>query len=167
MLRNASNGQMFAVYSTVDIIAEVMYNWRRKYPTKSGNEAASIHDRIVSQLDDRIDDFQIDNGFPGHDVNDQHVHAAAVASGAQIVLTADGGFTGLTEQQKDALPYDILTSDEFFVLVDDSNPDVVRQVTNEQRTYWEKRQSSRSLADQLVVAGCPDFGNRVRNYLDG
>jgi len=63
-----------------------------------------------------VEDFVVDGTFTGA-VNDQHVHAAAVACQAEIVLTSDGGFTapGVVEE----LPYEVYPPDEFFVLVDD------------------------------------------------
>ncbi|HWO58589.1 MAG TPA: hypothetical protein VNO31_00925 [Umezawaea sp.] len=36
----------------------------------------------------------------------------------------------------DAMPYEVYRSDDFFVLVDDNAPHVVRQVTREQTVYW-------------------------------
>lgn len=166
LLRNKSGGNLFVVYSTEDIIAEVVYRWRRANPEADGIITTRMHDLIVAQIDDRIEDFQMDDSYPGNDPDDQHVHAAAVSSGAGIVLTADTGFTELTDDQKDVLPYDIYTPDEFFVLADDSVPEVVRQVTVEQRDYWAAKPDSRSLPDQLVAAQCPEFAARVRGYLD-
>ena len=91
LLKLRSEAGMFTVYATEDIIAEVLYRLRRDNPNKPGHFIAGIHDRIVANIDDRITDFQIDGSFPGDDPDDAHVHAAAVASGARILLTDDSG----------------------------------------------------------------------------
>ena len=50
--------------------------------------------------------------------NDAHIHAAAKASGAALLLSADSGFTSLTDEIAEQLPYEAHTPDTFFLVVD-------------------------------------------------
>ncbi len=161
LLRNETGGGMFTVWATEDIMAETIYRYRRQHPTASGGLIASLHDRICEQLDDRIRDYEINGAFPGADENDQHVHAAAGAAGAGILLTCDTGFSALSEVERDALPYDVFTPDEFFCLISDSQPSAVHEVTRCQVRYWLDRDGEVDLARRLVEAQCPRFAHTV------
>ncbi|MEZ5210432.1 PIN domain-containing protein [Gordonia sp. (in: high G+C Gram-positive bacteria)] len=163
LLRNA--GDMFSVCTTEDVIAEVVYTLRREKPDAPGYLTSSVHDRITEQLDYRVEDYPAGApGYCGSDPDDAHVHAAAVAAGVDIVLTADKGFTSLSEEDRDGLPYEIYHPDEFFVLVDDSSPDTVRRVSGEQLEYWcaKKPSGGANLPAALDDADCPRFAERVR-----
>lgn len=165
LLKLRSEAGMFTVYATEDIIAEVLYRLRRDNPNKPGHFIAGIHDRIVANIDDRITDFQIDGSFPGDDPDDAHVHAAAVASGARILLTDDSGFTDLPDEAIEQLPYEVHTCDSFFLLVDDVAPTIVRDVAADQHAYWTAKPGSTSIVTALKRAGCPAFANRVREHM--
>ncbi|RNI24254.1 hypothetical protein [Flexivirga caeni] len=58
-----------------------------------------------------------------------------------------------------------MTPDEFFVLVDDAAPAVVRAVTCEQRDYWVSRTNEADLCAMLRGASCPEFAKRVLHHL--
>lgn len=164
LLHLRSPGDVYAVYWTEDVLAETIYRLRRKHPDWDGAKITSVRDLIVRTFEGgRVDDFKIDGSFPGSDTNDRHVHAAAVACQADFVLTDDEGFV-VSGQDVDALPYEVYRSDDFFVLVDDDVPDLVRQVTREQTVYWAKRTGRADLASKLIDAGCPEFAERVRNH---
>ncbi len=165
LLKLRSEAGMFTVYATEDIIAEVLYRLRRDNPNESGHFIAGIHDRIVANIDDRITDFQIDGSFPGDDPDDAHVHAAAVASGARILLTDDAGFTDLPDEAIEQLPYEVHTCDSFFLLADDVAPTIVRDVAADQHAYWTAKPGSTSIVTALERAGCPAFANRVREHM--
>lgn len=152
---------MFTVWATEDIIAETVYRYRRRHPTAPGGLITSIHDLISTQLDECIRDYEVDGTFPGEDVNDQHVHAAAVASSAGILLTCDTGFSTLSGAECDALPYDVFTPDEFFCLISDSHASAVHGVTSRQFRYWLARDGEVDLAQRLVDAQCPGFARAV------
>src|SRR5690606_33306366 len=124
-------GGMFTVHSSEDILAETLYRLRRSHPHAPGHMISQIHDRIVEQLDDRIVDFEIDGSFPGDDEHDAHVHAAALASGAKILLTADSDFLALPEKVLDGLTYEVHTPDYFFSLVNGAAPASVRSVARQ------------------------------------
>lgn len=65
----------------------------------------------------------------------------------------------------DELPYEVLTPDELFVLIDDSNADLVRAAISRQIAYWITRVESVDLPEQLIRARCPVFAARVRGHL--
>ena len=165
LLKLRSDAAMFTVYATEDIIAEVLYRLRRDNPDRPGRFITGIHDRIVANIDDRITDFQIDGSYPGGDPDDAHVHAAAVASGARILLTDDSGLIDLPDEEIEQLPYEIHTCDSFFVLVDDVAPTVVSDVVTEQHAYWTSKPNAIDVVTALERAGCPTFANRVRGHM--
>jgi hypothetical protein len=67
----------------------------------------------------------------------------------------------------DDLPYEIYSVDEFFELIDDSAPQIVRAVTAEQLVYYVRRSDTSlvSLPERLKAAGAPAFAERVRQHL--
>lgn len=160
LLRNETGGEVYTVASTEDVLAETIYRYRRRHPQAPGALIAAIHDRIVEQLDERVTDYVIDGSFPGGDRNDAHVHAAAVASGTDILVTADTGFTTLDDAVT-TLPYLVRSADEFFVFLDDVVPEAVTVVTARQVDYWTRRGGNGDLAEHLRVADCPSFASRV------
>lgn len=166
LLKIGSEADMFTVHASQDIIAEVLYRLRRTYPNAPGRLTSGVHDRIVENLDNRVSDFEVDGSYPGDDPDDAHVHAAAIACGAQILLTGDVGFTGLPDDLADQLPYEVHTPDSFFVLVDDSAPFVVETVTAEQHAYWSSKPGHSDLVSMLLKAQCPQFAERIRQHLD-
>lgn len=164
LLQLRAPGEIYTVYWTEDVFAEAVYHLRRKNPTWDGAKITQIRDRLGKTFEDgRVEDFTIDGTFPGNDANDQHVHAAAVACGADYILSCDKGFS-LTEEAADSMPYEVYQPDDFFILVDDSAPSLVRLVTREQTEYWAKKGGRADLAGALSDAGCPQFAARVRNH---
>jgi hypothetical protein len=109
-----------------------------------------------------VEDFVVDGSPQGGDANDAHVHAAALACGADILLAGDAGFVG-DGVDLDLLPYEVYTPDEFFVLAHDSAPHLIKTVTRQQTEYWREKQGRSPLAEYLVRAGCPQFAERVRH----
>lgn len=165
LLRNETGGDMFTVYATEDILAETLYRMRRKRPAAPGHMTSRVHDLICEQLDDRVADYTIDGSYPGPDQDDAHVHAAAVASGAGKLLTADTGFTKLDADTAARLPYEVHTPDSFFTLIDDSAPMKVRAVTQKQQQHFLERDGEADLPARLKKASCPSFAERVRQHL--
>lgn len=157
-------GSPHKTYWTEDILAETLYRLRRRHPAWSGAKISTIRDKIAGSLEGgRVEDLDVDGTFPGEDPHDQHVHAAALACRADCVLTADTGFSDV--ETLDELPYEVYEPDDFFVLVDDSSPDVVRAVASQQVSYFLRRHGSADLCAGLRAAGCPDFAERVRRHL--
>ena len=165
LLRNETAGGMFRLYATVDIVAEVVARYRDRNPMVNGRTITGIHDAIVRNLDDRIEEYEIDGSFPGGDEGDAHVHAAAVACRADFLVTNDKGFTNLDSSVLDSLPYEVHTPDSFLVLIDDSMPQAVRNVTEQQLKYWLGTKQDADLPLYLRKADCPDFADRVREHI--
>jgi hypothetical protein len=165
LLKLKSEGGMFTVASTVDIISEAMARLRDKNPYAQGRTIAGIHDRIVEFIDERDDDYTVDESFPGADDGDAHVHAAAVACGAGVVLTCDSGWEKLSDRVKDGLPYEVQDPDYFFCLIDEASPSTVLRVIMDQVEYWVRVNGEADLPSRLRAAGCPQFAERVRKHL--
>jgi len=159
LLRRETEG-MFQVHSTEDVLAEVVYRLRRNNPTMEGGVITNLREKLVSAIDELVGDFDATIEYAGADANDRHVHAAAVASKAHILLTDDNGFEGSDED-----PYEVFTCDEFFLLVDDSASWMVERVVADQNAYWSKKRSHKSLVQALKDAGCPEFAKRVEGHL--
>lgn len=161
----AGEVRMFDTYITEDVLAETIRAFRRKRPDASGGEVTRLRAGLVRAADHMVDDFPGALTFAGGDKHDQHVHAAATACGAHKLLTCDKGFLAMDDALKDELPYEPWHPDEFFVLINDSAPHVVRAVVQEQRRYWASKGGSPKLADKLESAQCPEFAELVRFHL--
>ncbi|MBK5237835.1 MAG: hypothetical protein JJE28_01840 [Actinomycetales bacterium] len=109
----------------------------------------------------------MDIQYNGSDPNDLHVHAAAAASHADILLTADGGFAQMAKD--DSLPYSVYGCDDFFVLIDDSGARAVQRVVDIQRKYWADKRNAvelvKTLSEALTASGCDVFAQRVDRHL--
>lgn len=160
-IRNASNRGMYVIATSLDVIVEAL-NWvRNDHPTRPGISTTQLMDGLRSTLD-MVDEFDAGIPFPGTDEGDRHVHAAAVACGAGFLVTDDGGFARMSS---DETPYEVITADEFFVLVDDSHPHVVAEATRNQLQYWAQKGEKAELVERLAAAGCPEFAKRVESHI--
>lgn len=163
MLYVESEGGMFTAHWTEDIMAEAIYHLRRNNRSLHGAVVASLRDKVERVLEGgRVSEFPIDETFQG-DPNDRHVHSAALACGATIVLTGDTRYRG--DHDPDLLPYEVYQPDEFFQLVNASAPGLVARVTEKQaRHYWE-RNGEADLCGRLEASDCPGFADVVRSHL--
>ncbi|MFD6391253.1 PIN domain-containing protein [Nocardia sp. NPDC060259] len=153
---------MFQVYWTEDIMAETLYNRRKHNPHLPEAQIGGIRRTMVSTFgpNSLITGYRIDTSIEYSDVFDAHVHSAAIHGDVGIVLTANAGdFADL-----DQLTYEIYSADDFFMLIDDARPAIVRAVMLEQLAYWLPR-NGRSLPDALRRADAPLFAERIRAYL--
>lgn len=151
----------FQVYWTEDVLAEVIVHLRRGHPAWSGGRLTAIRDRIASTFEvGRVADFVIDGRWVGRDAGDGHVHSAAVACGADILLTAN-----VRDFRDDSAPYSVYAPDEFLVLVNNSVPQLVRRVIVSEVNYWLAKGKEPHLPQNLRSAGCPDFAEQVRTHL--
>lgn len=165
LLQLESGGGLYELCWTEDILAEAIYHYRRNNPTVDGGVVTTIRDQIANSLEGgRIDDFVIDDSFPGSDPHDQHVHAAAIAAGATYLITEDGKFRS-EGIDLDSLPYEVHSADSFLTLVDDSAPKRVRAAARTQEEYWARKPRAKSLVEALRDAGCPVFAERVLEHL--
>jgi len=162
---------MYSVCSTEDILSEVLYSYRRNNPTIDGQATSSLRKSLEASIDDFISGFDGSIPNPFLDVNDSHLHAVAVSASIDILLTCDTGLLSVELATRDVLPYEVMHPDDFFLLIDDSAPHVVKSVTAKQVEYWESRQAGAneqrrpSLVEALIRAGCPNFGQRVQVHL--
>lgn len=161
LLYTESHGSLFQVFWTEDVLAEAMYHLRKKHPGLSGQQVARVRDLIAGTFEvGRVTDFAIDPGWVGTDPHDAHVHAAATACGADILLTANQ-----RDFDDDSATYSVYSPDEFFVLVEESAPDIVKAAVRSNLRYWMTKQCEPHLPLSLKTAGCPVFAERVRRHL--
>lgn len=152
----------FVVHWTEEILADVIKHLRRNHPEWSGAQTRRVHDVIVETFwNGRVEDFVVDGSYAGKDPEDAYVHAAALACDAHYLLTVNTRDFPDT----DALTYEVLSPDEFLLLVDDSTPSLVRLAVGDQVRYWLQREGEADLPGQLRRSGCPHFAERVRRHL--
>lgn len=156
---------MFQLHTTPAAIVETMYWLGKKHVMLKGKVRAEVQSRIEKSLDEVIVDYDPAIPFPYSDQDDRHVHAGAIAGRADILLTADTGIHDLPQADKDRLPYEIYSPDEFFMLIERSSPMLVRAVTDRQREYWATRKRTGGLQNALEKAKCPQFALAVRDHL--
>jgi predicted nucleic acid-binding protein len=160
MLR-AEIPSMFQLHTTEDVLAETIARLRELHPQRDGGATTRLRAAIIASIDELVDDFPGGTPWIGADPKDQHVHAAAVAAHADVLLTEDRGFHDL-----DDLPYEVLRCDEFFLLVDDAVSWHVRATVRRMNQYWSARPARYAgLATALERAGCPGFARRVDRHL--
>lgn len=155
---------MFQIFWTEDIMAEMLYRRRRKNPFLSEEQIGGVRRATARTFgaDSVITGYKIDETVPYPDVFGAHMHAAAVHGRIDKVVTGD--LTGFAFAGLDDLPYEVYSADDFFELVDDSAPHLVRQVMEEQLRYWVPRKG-KSLPEALRAASAPRFEERIRVYL--
>lgn len=160
-LRRRNNG-MFQLHATEDVFVEALRATRKRNARAPGNLLTDRMDKIRACIDEVLPTFSGDLPFTGSDEGDYHVHAAAIASRADLILTQNDPSD--ISQTPDEEPYEIYTADEFFTLVIESNPNCLLPITQAQLDYWGQRGDGQ-LDDRLVKAGCPEFARSVRRAL--
>ncbi|MFC8526495.1 PIN domain-containing protein [Nocardia sp. NPDC057227] len=155
---------MFQIFWTEDIMAETLYRRRRNNPFLSEEQIGGTRRTVAKTfgIDSAITGYKIDETVPYPDVFDAHVHSAAVHGRVDIVVTGDPA--GFVFDGVDDLPYEVYSADDFFQLVDDSAPQLVQRVMEEQLRYWVPR-NGKSLPEALRSALAPRFAERIRVYL--
>lgn len=171
MLRIETDGSMFTLITSEDALVEAQHSFRKRKPEVSGSEVTNIRKKTVEFCDDVIEDYPGKTSGPFLDRYDLHIHSAAMAAGCHMLITQDKGFLNLPEEHKDELAYEILSPDEFILLLDDSASQFVSTVTKQQSAYWVKRRpegkelGAMSLESALRKSGCPKFATRVRRHI--
>ena len=155
----------FAVRWSEDVLADVIHHLRKQMPNAPGATMAAIRDRIAATFETgRVSDYVIDGTYRGPDPDDAHVHAAAVACRAAYLLT--NNTKDFPEDASDPLPYEVIRPEDLFILVDDTNPDLVGECVEEQIRYWSRRSPCEvDLVGPLRRANCPGFADRVMAHL--
>ena len=163
LLKIESGGEMFTVGSSEDVIAETVARYRDENPSVAGTRIAAIRERIIAHLDEVVSEYGVQPWMLEDDPGDGHVRAAACDGGFDKLLACDKKLLG--ESDRRALPYEPIHPDQFFVLVDDSSPPVVRRVTSQQAEYFVAMRGEDHLPQALRAAGCPNFADRVAEHL--
>ncbi len=159
--RAMSNPPIYEVCWTEDILAEARYTIRRRYPGHPDGPLTRRFDRIRREFPiGRIDGFDVDP-LCHPDPDDAHVISAARHGGVHYLVTNDAGFFTADTAES----FEVHTADSFLVLLDDSAPTVIRDVTHVQQTYFERTRERFSLPRMLESAGAPEFAERVREHL--
>ncbi|MGW6278267.1 hypothetical protein [Kribbella sp. NPDC055071] len=157
-----SDGRMFTVATGLDVMAEATARYRDRHPKARGGVISTMFKRIDENIDERVEEYTIDESFVGNDAGDAHVDAAAKACRAEVLLTIDGGWHKMTDKQLAALPYEPQHPDDFFCIAEASAPNVIQKVIVNQMTYWFQKDGAVDLPAALRAAGCPAFADRVR-----
>lgn len=159
---------MFSVVTTEDILAEVVYRTRRRYPHVDGAVLARLRVTIVNSVFEVLASYPVVALDGLRDQDDLHLHSAAIAGEVGVLVTHDRDLLELSGRAAASLPYDVLDPDSFLILCDDSSPGAVSEVTRQQRAYWERRGRGETLIQALERAGCARFAARIRvRLLDG
>lgn len=83
----------WSFYWTEDILAEALYHRRRRYPTATSTMVEDMRSRLLTTFgDNKITDYPDDPAVELEDINDSHVHNAAVHEGIAMIVTNDKGF---------------------------------------------------------------------------
>lgn len=166
LLRLRNEG-MFQVHATEDVLAETIANMRERHPTYDGSYTRHRLELIRKNLDEVIEDYPANGAegsvpFTGSDPHDYHVHAAASAGRADIILTCNKP-DDITQNPENE-SYEIMHPDDFYCLVVTSNPHCLIPIIKEQLAYWSKHNSRRQL-DDMLRPECPSFADCVRDGL--
>lgn len=150
----------FRVYWSEDVLAEATYHLRKKHPDWDGRAVARARSLLEATFEGgRVEDYRPVVSLSPRDPGDAHVAAAAAACEAHYLLTQNA-----KHFDDDATCYDVVTADEFFVLLDDASPDNVREAVARQMRYWCGKREEALLPEHLEKAGCPLFAERVRRH---
>lgn len=158
MLRQQTEGSIFHLRTSWDVIYEAGARLRDHHPEADSNLITRFHTLVADYVDELVTDFP---GGPVEgmaDREDWHVHHAATQCGAAILLTDDRGFLS------DETLYEACTCDDFFLEVGKSTPEAVKKVASEQAAYWGKREGKQP-PEALRRAGCPQFADMVLDCL--
>lgn len=166
LLKLESQGGMFTLGTSSDVIAEVIARIRDKHPQVSGAAIETLRARLVSTIDELFNDFHVQPRMLTGDRGDGHVRAAATDGKFDFLLTRDR--TLLADAESDLPPfYEPISPDSFLTLVCDSAPTRVAAVAKKQADYYQSRHQIPDLAGRLRAAGCPNFAARVDELVRG
>jgi predicted nucleic acid-binding protein len=165
LLYTIAEAPPFEIRWTEDVLAELIHHLRAKHPDWEGARIAGIRDRLVGVFETgRVTDFVIDGSYQGKDPHDAHIHAASLASKADILLTCNVADFVWDENTS---PYEVFHPDDFLVLIDDVAPELVAKAVVANCRYWFDKDGEAGLPARLKSTGCPVFAERVRKHLQG
>ena len=153
----------FRVRWTEDILAEAMYHLRKQHPDWDGRNLSSFRDHLEKTFENgRVADFVVDGSYRGGDPADAHIHAAALACGADMLVTNNARDF---EWDDNSSPYEVASPDDFLMLVADAAPTLVTRVTKAMCEYHLGLGREPNLPSALKRAGCPAFAEHIRTLL--
>lgn len=158
MLRLETQGGMFQIHTTWDVITEVGARLRDNHPKAPGTLVAKVVKKCQEHFDEILEDYP-GGPVPGiADEGDWMVHHAAEACRADVLLTQDQGF------ESDESCYEAYTCDDFFVELHKSAPAAVKLVAEKQMNFWAAK-NGKGVPDALRDAGCPEFAEVVLAHI--
>ena len=157
-----ANPGMFQPRWTSSILTEWQYHLRRHRPLKPEQWVTKYMNEMQSAFPEAlITDFDVTHPDWLVDINDAHVHSAAVSAKVDYLVTDDGGWV---EAPVEGLPYEIHTSDSFLCLCVESQERVMGDQVAAQLAYAWKRRSTDAvdIVGPLKRAGVPRFAEHVQ-----
>lgn len=159
-------GEVYRARWSEDGLVEALYHLRRDHPDWPSTQIEDVRAKLEANFGEcKVTGFDMDPAYDGPDPNDKHIHSAAIACEADIILTNDAEFSAWWQVNSDHSPYEVQDPDYFFCLTDDSVPDIVEDVVREQGRYWAKRHGEARLVESLHSAGVPEFSERVARHI--
>jgi predicted nucleic acid-binding protein len=169
LLRASSDLGFMTLATSEDAIVEAQGSFRKNNPTAPGWQIAKIRETTIDSIDELVVDYTVLSDPITSDHLDNHIIAAAEAWNANYLITSDKGFETLSNVPEllDAFEFEVYKPDDFFMLVADSAPELVRGVAVQQQKYWSSKRTSKSLVHALQEANCPQFAQRIdRQFRD-
>lgn len=149
-LRAATGGEVLRLVTSLKTLSETgaTMNWR--VPQSTGAQRDERMAQLRREMDEVLPRYPRDLPFSGKDADDYHVHAAATALGAEILLSFNrrSDFTKKPARES----YRVVSPDDFFHEFGVSHPGALRQVVARRVREGE---TVDALVLQLKKAQCP------------
>lgn len=156
------NEGMFQLHSTEDVFAEVASNMRKNHSRLQGYVVRRRVELMREIVDEVLDTFPSDLPFTGTDEDDYHIHAAATACQADLLLT-DNDPQDITTNEE--VHYETISPDDFCSCHQIRTPRMLHPIVKYQIEYWDKKPDHMQLDKALRNAGCLDFASIVLQTL--
>ena len=156
------NPGMFQPRWTASILTEWQYRLRKEHPLRSEAWVTKYRKEMEGAFPEGvITDFAVTHPDWLADIDDAHVHSAAVVAGVEYLVTDDHGWDNAPA---DELPYEVHTSDSFLCLCVESQEQVLANRVAAQLAYtWTRRSSDEvDIVGPLKRAGAVHFAEEVR-----
>lgn len=163
-LKTATNGSMFTVVSTEDVITEALRAIRKTRPDLPGKVISDLRSALEVNIEDIVSDFAVEEWMLEGDKHDGHVRAACQQHAVDILVTCDHLLLA-DPANHPQLRYDVMTPDDFLVLVDDSTPGSVFDLVSRKVKWARETGNEVDLPGELRRVDCPQFATRVTRHL--
>lgn len=160
----------FRIVWTEDIMAELVYRLRRRFPDWSENQVGGVRRNLVAAIGAEPITGHPSDGFADIlDPNDRHLDAAAEYGNVDYVITTD---KKAMVPDPDKSVYEYFQADDFLVVCDDSMPELVRMalLTNlgfhisRAKKLGSNFEDFPNFPEKYHSAGTPVFAERVRGH---